>query len=228
MLRLTPGSPAVQRRAETSPAPAPIPETTRVSPIGDSWTACNEAIISRNGAGSPVPGDDWTLQLAGALGFAHSTAPGGSGAASEIVVRCGYGGARTGTIKDDWLEITAADPSRKGDIKLLWPGRNDVGDATGDANAIAGVDAIIADSSNDLITLAIPYAGVGIAAGTAHGSILRQQRIARNYWRTKRRFVHPLNFDFMGLDDGDGSDAQSIQVAGMQAPGLMFQSAAAD
>ena len=227
MLGLTPGSPAVQRRAAPAVA-APASETTRVSPIGDSWTACNEAIISRSGAGAPVPGDDWTLQLAGALGFAHSTVPGEAQVTSDVVVRCGYGGARTLAIKDEWLAITAADPSRRGDIKLLWPGRNDVGDVGGDANAIAGVEAILADSANDLITLAIPYAGVGIAAGNAHGNIVRQQRIARNYWRTKRRYVHPLNLDFMGLDDSDQSDAQAIQVAGMQAPSLMFQSAAAD
>jgi hypothetical protein len=228
MFRLTPASPAVQGRTAVPGGGAPAAATSRVSAIGDSWTACNEAILARSGAGSPTPSDDWTLQLAGALGFAHSTAPGENGVTSGVVVRCGYANQKTGPIKDNWLALTAADPARKGDIKLLWPGRGDVADANGEGAVIAGVDAIIADSANDLITLAMPYAGTGISAGSAHANLVRQQKIARNYWRTKRRFVHPLNLDFMGLDDSDGSDAQAVQVAGMQAPTLMLQSAAAD
>jgi hypothetical protein len=114
------------------------------------------------------------------------------------------------------------------DIKLLWPGRNDVPDPGGEAATVSSVDEIIADSASDLIVLALPYAGTGIAAGSAHRNLVNQQRIARNYWRTKRRYVHPLNLDFMGLDDSDGSDANAVLVAGMAAPQNMFASAAVD
>lgn len=228
MLRLHPASPAVQRRGAAAPPKAPAAPTSRVSAIGDSWTACNEAVLSRNGAASPTPGDDWTLQLAGRLGLAHSTVPGEAAVTRNVLVRAGYGGQKTAAIRNNWLAITAADPSRKGDIRLLWPGRNDMPDAGGDAAVIGGVEAMIADGANDLVVLAIPYAGTGFPGGSAHRNLMVQQRIARDFWRTKRRYVHALNQDFMGLDDSDGSDANNVLVAGMGAPQNMFASAAAD
>jgi hypothetical protein len=175
-----------------------------------------------------TPGDDWTLQLAGRLGFSHSTAPTEAAISENIVIRAGYGGQKTTAIRSNWLAVTAGRPARRNDIKLLWPGRNDVPDTGGDAATINGVEGIIGDSGNDLVVLAIPYAGTGINAGSAHRNLVNQQRIARNYWRTKRRYVHPLNLDFMGLDDSDGSDANTVLVAGMAAPQTMFASAAAD
>lgn len=215
------------RRGRRAGAAAPAAATSRISAIGDSWTACNEAIISRNGAASPTPGDDWTLQLAASLGFVHSTTPGEAGVAGNVVVRCGYGGQVTNTIRNNWLTITAGNAGRKADIKILWLGRNDVIATGGDTATIGGAEAIIADSSNDLIILAMPYATTGITGGNA-ATLLRQQRISRNYWCTKRRYVHPLLHDFMGLDDSDGTDANNVLVAGMAAPQNMFASAAAD
>lgn len=221
MLRLSPASPAVQRRA-ASPAQAPPAATRRVSAIGDSWTENNMAVTSRTG--SPTPSDDWTWQLAQALGFPHSTAPGEAGVTQNVVVRAGYGGQKSQAIRDNWLAITAANPSRRTDIKLLWPGRNDVPDAGGDASTIGAIDAILADGGTAAAVLAIPYAGVGFPGSTSSAAqLLNQQRIARNYWRTKRRFVHPLHLDFMTIADSDGSDAQGIAVAGSGAPLRIFE-----
>ena len=158
MLALSLGSPAL-RRAPGLPVQAPPPVAVRVSAIGDSWTENNMAVTSRTG--STIASDDWTWQLAEALGFAHSAVPGEAGVTQNVVVRAGYGGQKSQAIKTNWLSITAADPSRKGDIKLIWPGRNDVPDAGGDANVVAAVDAIVADSTSDTIVVAIPMQGSG-------------------------------------------------------------------